>query len=248
MRTLTATEVDRLMIRRRPNGWPLMRQWWGKLLFMHWPLTVAELRPLVPPHLEIDTFDGQAWLGVVPFTMWGVRPSFAPSAPRLSAFHELNVRTYVHYKGVPGVWFFSLDAANRLAVWGANRFYHLPYFRARMSLRQQEQTINYQSQRIHPNAPPAEFAATWMIGDELDESQPGSLAFFLTERYCLYAARREQLYRCRIFHGSWPLRDARLSSYRSTMLEPLSLKPPDNAPLLHYAEALKADIWPPFKV
>jgi uncharacterized protein YqjF (DUF2071 family) len=118
-----------------------MRQHWGKLLFMHWAIDPEFLRPLIPSQLSIDTFDGKAWIGVVPFTMWGIRASFLPPIPGTSAFHELNVRTYVHFKGVPGVWFFSLDAASSLAVWGARTFYHLPYFNAEMSLAQQESSI-----------------------------------------------------------------------------------------------------------
>lgn len=248
LETFVTAEIDRLWLRARPSGWPLMRQWWGKLLFMHWSVPAHVLRPLVPPRLEIDTFGGNAWLGVVPFTMWGVRPSFAPAPPRLGAFHELNVRTYVHANGVPGVWFFSLDAANRLAVWGARRFYHLPYFNARIDLRQDSETITYSSQRTHTDAPPAEFAATWMIGDALGEAAHDSLDFFLTERYCLYSARRERLFRSRIFHQPWPLRQARLLSLRSTMIEALGLPTPAGEPLLHYAEALKTDIWPLVKV
>ena len=237
--------VDRMSIRARPpRGWPIMRQHWGKLLFMHWPIRADLLRPLIPSRLTIDTFDGSAWIGVVPFTMWGIRPSFAPPVPGLSAFHELNVRTYVHLDGVPGVWFFSLDAESRAAVWGARTFFHLPYFNARMSIEQQAQTILYTSRRTHPGAQNAEFNATWVIKDALQPaSEPGSLAFFLTERYCLYAAHRERLCRCRIFHPPWPLQDASLSSYRSTMIESLGLPAPEGSPLLHYAEALGVDIW-----
>src|ERR1700752_1138850 len=138
---------DRLAIRTRPGGIRLMRQNWGKLLFMHWRLDPEILRPLIPAQLSIDTFGGRAWIGVVPFTMWGSRASFLPPIPGTSAFHELNVRTYVHHEGVPGVWFFSLDAANSLAVWGARTFYHLPYFNARMRLDQREDSIRYSSTR-----------------------------------------------------------------------------------------------------
>src|SRR5437879_12864889 len=139
--------IDRLSIRSRPRGWPLMHQNWGKLLFMHWPIGAELLRPLIPAQLSIDTFDGKAWIGVVPFTMWGIRASFLPPIPCTSAFHELNVRSYVHLNGVPGVLFLSLDAANRLAVWGARKFYHLPYFNAEMSLTQEGSKIEYLSER-----------------------------------------------------------------------------------------------------
>lgn len=239
-----AGQIDRLSLRRTPRGLPLMRQNWGNLLFMHWPIDAALMRPLIPRRLAIDTFDGTAWIGVVPFTMWGVRPSFVPPLPFLSQSHELNVRTYVHLDGVPGVWFFSLDAALAPAVWAARRFFYLPYFKARMSLRQRAQTIDYHSHRTHLDAPPADFHAAWTIGEPLTQSEPGSLAFFLTERYCLYAARREELYRCRIFHPAWPLSRAHVSSFRSTMVESLGLPTPAGEPLLHYAEALKVDVWP----
>src|SRR5258707_5264670 len=149
------TKIDRLVLRTRPVGPSLMRQYWGKLLFMHWAIDAELLRPLVPSQLSIDTFDGKAWIGVVPFTMWGIRASFLPPIPGTSAFHELNVRTYVHFNGVPGVWFFSLDAVNRLAVWGARTFYHFPYYNAEKSLGQEGKTINYSSMRIYQRGAPA---------------------------------------------------------------------------------------------
>ncbi len=243
-----ANNIDRLLIRRRPAGWPVMRQWWGKLLFMHWPIDAELLRPLIPKRLTIDTFDGKAWIGVVPFTMWGIRPSFAPPLPGLSAFHELNVRTYVHCDGVPGVWFFSLDANNAPAVWAARNFFALPYFNARITLEERDKTIKYTSTRTHKSAAPAKLEATWNISESLEESAPDSLTFFLTERYCLYAARKEKLYRLRIFHPPWPLKQASLASSHTTMVEALGLPAPVGEPLLHYAEELKVDIWPLVKV
>lgn len=236
-------EADRLSVRARPRGTPVMRQNWGKLLFMHWPVEAELLRPLIPSQLSIDTFEGRAWIAIAPFTMWGVRPIFTPSMPRLSALHELNVRTYVHLNGVPGVWFFSLDAASPLAVWGARRFFHLPYFNARMSLEREGQTIIYASQRTHAGAPPARFKATWTIGESLPQTQHGELAFFLTERYCLYAAHQNKLYRARIAHQPWPFHQAQLKSFDSTMIESHGLPTPSGEPLLHYAEALKVDVW-----
>jgi uncharacterized protein YqjF (DUF2071 family) len=241
---MTSLFVDRLSIRRRPRGLPLIRQWWGKLLFMHWPISPGFLRQLLPPQLTLDTFEGQAWIGVVPFTMWGVRPYFSPPVPGLNSFHELNVRTYVHFDGVPGVWFFSLDINSPLATWGARRFFFLPYYDAEISLRQEGQSILYHSGRKEGGATPATFDAAWTYGEPLPPSEPDSLAFFLTERYCLYTAHREQLYRCRIFHPPWPLRRAEVSAYNSTMVAALGLPEPSGEPLLHYADSLKIDIWP----
>jgi uncharacterized protein len=241
---MSSNFIDRLSIRRRPSGLPLVRQWWGKLLFMHWAVPARELRPLLPPQLSLDTHEGAAWIGVVPFTMWGVRPYLGPPAPGLSSFHELNVRTYVHYNGVPGVWFFSLDINSALAAWGGRRFYFLPYHTARLSLAQKGRTINYASERTGSGAPPAAFRAEWTYGAPLDAAEPGSLEFFLTERYCLYSSHRGELFRCRIFHQPWPLRRAEVSSYDSTMIEALGVETPAGEPLLHYSEAVKVDIWP----
>ena len=239
-----AEAIDRLSIRARPGGFPVMRQHWGKLLFMHWPVDAALLRPLVPARLAIDTFDGQAWVGVVPFTMWGIRPTFAPPAPGLSRMHELNVRTYVHLDGVPGVWFLSLDVQSVVATWAARTLYFLPYYTAEMSLRQQGRTIHYESRRTTRGAPRADFEAAWEIGELLNASRPGSLTFFLTERYCLYSARGDKrLYRARINHPAWPLNAAELRSHRSTMIESHGLPTPHGTPLLHYAEHVKVDIW-----
>ena len=254
-------EVDRLSIRGRPGGLPLMHQRWGKLLFLHWPIDENFLRPLIPPSLEIDKFDGSAWIAVTPFTMWGIRASFLPPIPGTSAFQEMNVRTYVHLNGVPGVWFFSLDATNSLAVWAARRFYHLPYFRAEMDLRQNGKTIDYSSRRMNsPAGNPSEreqsaestsgdsstaqFKATWTIGEPLEQSQPGTLQFFLTERYCLYSSHGGRLYRARIFHQPWALQGATLTSLESTMIESLGLPPPQGAPLLHFSEEIGVEIWP----
>lgn len=235
---------DRLSIRTRPSGFPLMHQNWGKLLFMHWAIDAEVLRPLIPSRLSIDTFGEKAWIGVVPFTMWGIRAPFLPPIPGTSAFHELNVRTYVHYNRVPGVWFFSLDAENSLAVWGARTFYHLPYFNAEMSLKQEGKSISYSSKRVDERGAQAEFHATWTIREELPQTQPNSLEFFLTERYCLYSFHRDRLYRSRIFHQPWPLQCATLGSYRSTMIESLGTPQPECEPVLHYAESIAVDIWP----
>lgn len=235
-------------VRERPIGFPIMRQHWGKLLFIHWPIDVKLLRPLIPEHLAIDSFDGSAWIGVVPFTMWGIRASFLPPIPGTSAFHELNVRTYVTFNGFPGVWFLSLDAANRLAVWGARQFYYLPYFNARMSLDQTGNTIHYSSTRQDERGAPAELRTTWSIGEPLPRSSPGSIESFLTDRYCLYSEHNGRLYRSQIHHQPWPLQTAEVDSLESTMIECHGLPTPEGDPLLHYCEELSVDIWPLKKI
>jgi uncharacterized protein len=225
-----------------------MRQHWGKLLFIHWPVEISELRKLIPAQLEIDTFDGQAWIGLVPFTMWGLRPPFLPPLPWLSHSHELNVRTYVHLNGVPGVWFHSLDANNLPAVIGARVSFFLPYFYARMNLVQRRSRIDYKHVRRLSSRPVAEFRASWEIGPPLPEARPGSLDFFLTERYCLYSEKNGTVYRARIYHKPWPLREASLLDLHSTMIESMGLKVANTPPLLHYAEYQKVSVWRPEKV
>ena len=128
------TMAGRLAMRERPIGAPLLRQDWGDLLFLHWPVPAELLQPHLPPRLKIDTYDGMAWLAIVPFRMSKVRTRVSPPVPGANEFLELNVRTYVHLDGVPGVWFFSLDATNALAVWAARTFFNLPYLRATMRL------------------------------------------------------------------------------------------------------------------
>lgn len=238
--------IDRETIRQRPEELPLMEHHWGKLLFMHWPIPVERLRPLIPPQLTIDTFDGEAWVGITPFTLWNVRLSFTPPVPYLSDFHELNVRTYVLYRGVPGVWFFSLNTNSSMTVFGARTFYFLPYFNSNIDLRREGDTIHYHLRRTDAERPAA-FDASWEIGKELPEAEPGTLEFFLTERYCLYSASGESIYRARIAHRPWPLRQAALLSYESDIAESDYLPKLKGKPLVHYAESLAVDVWPPEK-
>jgi uncharacterized protein len=238
------TVDDRLEIRTRPNGLPLMHQVWGKLLFMHWRIEANLLRPLVPDGLEIDTFDGSAWIAVTPFTMWDIRglPPFLPPVPGFSSLHELNVRTYVHLNKVPGVWFFSLDCNSAAATLAARTLYFLPYYKAEIELEEKNGTIDYSLRRT--DDPPAELQASWKIGEAIPRSEPGSLEFFLTERYCLYSEGGDELHRARIHHEPWSLQRAELVSLRSNMIESLGLPSPKGDPLLHYSEEISVDIWP----
>src|SRR5947209_10714189 len=166
--------------------WPLparpwiMAQSWHDLLFAHWPIEPAVLRPRIPAKLEIDTFDGKAWLGIVPFSMTGVRLRATPPIPWLSAFPELNVRTYVTVEDKPGVWFFSLDAANPLAVIAARLSFHLPYFNAHMACRIENGWIHYRSDRTHRNAPAASFLGRYLPTGPTYNPRPGTLEHFLT--------------------------------------------------------------------
>jgi uncharacterized protein YqjF (DUF2071 family) len=237
------TELERVAIRERPDGQPLMHQKWGKLLFMHWRIEEAELRPLIPEQLEIDTFDGSAWIGIIPFTMWDIRafPPYLPAVPGLSSTHELNVRTYVHYNRVPGVWFFSLDCNSTAAVMAARAFYHLPYFNAHIDLEQHINTVDYALKRI--DHPPGYFNGSWNIGETIPFSHPDSLEFFLTERYLLYSEYEGELFRARVYHEPYELYKAELTNFGSTLLEPKQIPQPKTQPILHYAEQVSVDIW-----
>ncbi|HEX6732369.1 MAG TPA: DUF2071 domain-containing protein [Pyrinomonadaceae bacterium] len=241
---MSLTDLDRLAVRSRPDGVPLMHQTWGKLLFMHWRIDEKVLRPLIPEALEIDKFDGTAWIAVTPFTMWDIRafPPFLPPVPGLSALDELNVRTYVHYDGVPGVWFFSLDCNSGAAVLAARNLFLLPYFNADIEIEREDNTIEYELDRTED--PAASFRASWTVGETLPYSHPGSLAFFLTERYCLYTEDEGQIYRARIYHDPWPLMKATLNTFSSTMIESLDLPTPKDDPVFHYSEEISVEIWP----
>jgi uncharacterized protein len=221
-----------------------MAQSWSQLLFAHWPIRVETLRPLIPAQLQIDTFEGQAWIGVVPFYMSHVRARGLPLLPGTHTFCELNVRTYVTYEGKSGVWFLSLDAANPLAVLGARWAFHLPYYNADMSLRREGDIINYASSRTHRNAPPADFRASYQPTSQVFYSTPGTLVSWLTERYCLYAADKGgHLYRAEIHHAPWPLQDAQADIQVNTMAQAGGVDLPDTPPLLHYAERLDVVTW-----
>jgi len=228
-----------------PNGW-IMAQRWHDLLFAHWPVPEAMLRPHVPAILSIDTFEGQGWLGVVPFRMSGVRLRGTPAVPWLSAFPELNVRTYVVADEKPGVWFFSLDAGNAIAVAIARAWFHLPYFRARMSCRDREGWIEYGSERTHGGATSGVLLGRYRPVGAIFSVQSGSLEHFLTERYCLYTADDAgRIIRGEIHHAPWPLQAAQAELAKNTMAEAAGFSLSGVQPLLHFAKRQDVIVWPP---
>ena|ERR1700722_3100680 len=224
-----------------PSGPWIMKQTWHDLLFAHWPLSTAVIRPLVPLHLALDIFDGQCWLGVVPFHMSGIRARGLLPLPGLSRFPELNVRTYVTHGGKPGVYFFSLDAANLPAVWAARKFYHLPYFHAAMKSEDRDRTIVYSSRRIKS---PAEFRGRFRPTAAVRLRERGSLEHWLTERYCLYTSHRNAVYRGEIHHQPWPLQDAEAEFETNTVAAAAGIRLPTTPPVLHFARRLEVLIWP----
>jgi len=218
-----------------------MHQTWHDVLFAHWPLPAATLRPLVPQQLTLDTFDGECWVGVVPFHMSDIRRRGIPVLPGLSRFPELNVRTYVKYGEKRGVYFFSLDAANLPAVWAARTFYHLPYFHADMTTQEREGVIHYSSRRYRGRA---DFRGYYRPAAEVALASKGSIEHWLTERYCLYTEHRGQLYRGEIHHRPWPLQKAVAKFEINTVAQAAHVTLPKTNPHLVFARKLEVLIWP----
>lgn len=215
-------DSERLRIRSVPDQSAVMYQKWRSLLFLHFASDPIEIMPLLPPGLEVDTFpdpsgEPKAWVGLVPFRMEGVRPRFLPPLPGLSSFPEFNLRTYVHRRGRdPGVWFFSLEAANRIACAVARRFFGLPYHEAEMSLEEESELRKYHSKRLRGGAD-VEIEAE--LGPELPSAAPGTLEFFLVERYLLYSLKGGKLFTGRVHHAPYPLREAHVLNLRESLCE-----------------------------
>lgn len=229
-----------------PSSPWVMTQSWHELLFAHWPVDREALRALVPPVLPLDLFDGQAWVGVVPFRMSNVAPRGMPAMPGVSAFPELNVRTYVRVQDKPGVYFFSLDATSALAVKTARALFGLPYFTADMEVHGDGDWVVYRSHRPPstqmdgtgraPESMAADIAARYRPVGGVYAPAPGSLDQFLTERYCLYNVSGGQVRRVEIHHPAWPLQQAEAVIERNTMAAACGIHLPSMAPLLHFAK------------
>ncbi|SNS21639.1 hypothetical protein SAMN05421770_10123 [Granulicella rosea] len=233
-----------------PQGRWIMRQRWNDLLFAHWPIAPEAMRPLIPAGLALDTFEGQAWVGVVPFWMDRVRNRLAGEAtigvPTMGSFNELNLRTYVRSprSGKAGVYFFSLDASSALAVLGARTLFRLPYFLAAMRRSQGAGGgIDYASRRL-PTRRLAEFEASYRPTGALPASVPGTLQHFLTERYCLFTTFAGRTLVGDIHHAMWPLESAEAEIRVNTLPAAHGIALPDRPPILHFSRALEVTIWP----
>jgi uncharacterized protein YqjF (DUF2071 family) len=228
-----------------PNGPWIMTQSWHDLLFAHWPVDARVLRERLPSDLPLDLFEGQAWLGVIPFHMTNVAPRGVPWLPLVSAFPELNVRTYVTRDGKPGVYFFSLDAASAVAVATARALFHLPYHTATMVVQVDADEVRYRSTRNARSAGTAEFVARYAPVGPVQMPDRGTLEHFLTERYCLYALdRASRVRRLEIHHPPWPLQPADALISVNTMAEASGIHLPSTPPLLHFAKRLDVVAWP----
>ncbi len=200
-----------------PDRTWIMRMQWCDLAFLHWKVSASAIQATLPRGLALDTFEGEAYLGVVPFRMAGVAPRGIPPAPGLSRFPELNLRTYVIAEGKPGVWFYSLDASQWLAVRMARWAFHLPYFDAQMKVRIEDGWTFYESTRTHRGAPPGAFRGRYRpVGPE-QLAKPGTLEHWLTERYCLYAESRGRIFRGDVHHAPWPLQPAECEIEHNTI-------------------------------
>lgn len=225
---------------------------WVDLLFAHWPVPVQHLRSLVPPCLELDLYEGRAFIGVVPFRMEAVGPrglGWLPARlPSPRAFPELNVRTYVHVGDRPGVFFFSLDATSRLAVWAARRFFHLPYMNAAIRCQRQGDTVYYDSQRRDSRGGEGKFLGHYRAAGDAYSAGPGTLEHWLTERYCLYAVDRlGNPWRGEVHHEPWPLRPA-VAEFDQTVAQAHGFSL-DGAPeLVHFVDRLDVLAWLPQQV
>lgn len=211
---------------------------WEDLAFLHWPVSVDALRPLVPAALELDTFEGAAWVGVTPFRMTHVRPRFAPSVPTTRNFPELNVRTYVRWRGRAGVWFFSLDAASRLAVIAARVTLNLPYRHARMSTRRDGNAIEYESQRLEEPGTGAEFRAIYRPTGDPAPSVPDTFEYWSTERYSLFTVAHNRVLRLDIEHEPWALQPADVHVERNDVAGAAGIVLPDGPPRAHFSRTL----------
>lgn len=239
-------EIDRIAPTHRPERFSIMRQRWAELLFLHWEVEPDNLRRLLPDGLELDLFEGRAFVGLVPFTMTGIRPTALPPFPPLSNFHEINVRTYVHHRGTaPGVWFFSLDAANLAAVKLARAWFKLPYHFARMSLDITPERTHYTSQRLRPVPLPADCDLSYTPHGVVTHALPGTLDHFLCERYLLYAHDGRNLYRGQVHHPPYPLQTATIHHCRESLIAAAGiLRPETLPPLVHFAREVRVQIFP----
>ena len=223
------TPLQRLSCREVPAGRCIMRQRWSNLLFLHWPIDPACIRARLPKGLHVDTYGGKAWIGVVPFSMERVHPVGLPPLPWISWFLELNVRTYVHDdQGRPGVWFFSLDCNQPIAVEVARRFFHLPYNHARMSAKCDLGEINYRSLR---RGAAEESYFRYRPPVDGKPAQEHSLEWFLVERYLLFATDGSGHIRCgRVHHTPYQIESADNSEWSAESIRENGFELPSDPP------------------
>lgn len=255
--TAISDAIDRIRPTMRPPGSAIGHHRWTNLLFLHWRLPARQIERLLPAELTLDTWEGDAWVGLVPFHMSRVRPWWFPPVPWVSSFCETNVRTYVHFRGRdPGVWFFSLDASGSLAVRVARWRWHLPYYRSRMKLRRQADRVHYASRRLWPDPAGAACQVEARLGAALGaetparslppgRALPGTLEHFLVERYLLYAQPAPcRLVRGQVHHHPYQLRAATLERCQESLLAAAGIE--SSSPPCHaiFCDGVDVDVYP----
>lgn len=231
------------------RSWPIpsqkwiMRQGWHELLFVHWPVPVETVRPWVPAELEIDTFDGHAWVAVCSLLMDGIYVRGLPFISLFATFPEINVRTYVTYRGRPGVYFLSLDASNWLALTLARPWYHLNYYYANISVQKEEKYSVYRSIRKDRKTASAAFYAKYISTSDVYYAEKDTLDHWLMERYCLYSFdSRNNIYCAEVHHRPWPLQKADVEIRENTMTEEFHIRL-DRKPVIHYSKGVDSQVW-----
>ena len=242
--------IDRIAPTLEPDQTPLLFQNWHHLLFLHWEIPADKLQALIPHRLGIDTYQGKAYVGLVPFTLSGIRAPLTPPLPGISSFHEVNVRTYVHLDGRdPGVWFFSLDASSSLAVTVARAMYKLPYFDADIDFTASDDALSnvaFHSKRTDSRGSlPANLHVRYHpVEGPVQPAAPGSLEHFLVERYFLYAEDEErQLHRARVHHQPYPVQRAEVLELEETLVWATGIRRSDAVPLRHYAREVNVKVY-----
>jgi len=243
--------IDRVAPTLEPNAQVVMHQNWHHLLFLHWEIPPEELQRLVAPELTIDTFDGKAYVGLVPFTLTGVRPILTPPLPWISSFHEINVRTYVHRNGRdPGIWFFSLDASSSIAVAAARAAYKLPYFHSQIDFIATSEpvpTIDFIAHRDDPTGTtPANARIRYRPMEGIvTNASPGTIEHFLIERYILYTIDSDhRLCRASVHHQPYPIQRADVVEFEETLIWAAGIRRSQASPLRHYASEVNVKIYP----
>jgi uncharacterized protein YqjF (DUF2071 family) len=216
---------------------------WRQALLLHWRADPGALRRAIPPDLELDLYGGEAWISIVAFRITGARPRFAPPFAALPSFAEINVRTYVRDAEKAGVWFFTLDAANKAAVWGGRKL-NLNYLNANIACTFKAASYGYDSARTDRRAGAARFTATARIDPASRIAPPNSLEHWLVERYCFFTTQQGRAKRGDVVHDPWLLHDAIPSIPRNTLLSTANLTPLDDKPLAHASPGVSTRAWP----
>jgi uncharacterized protein YqjF (DUF2071 family) len=222
---------------------------WERLTFLHWSFEPSTVQRLLPPGLTVDTYDGLAWVGLVPFQMW-VAPPRLPALPWLGRFCETNVRTYVRDRhGRAGVWFFSLEAARLSAVVAARVTYRLPYYWASMRLRETPDQLEYRTQRRWPGPRDAGGSVVVRPGEPIPADEVTELEHFLTARWRLFSHAKDDMLRyADAEHPPWPLQRAQIEAYDDSLLIAAGLPQPVGEPLAHYSRGVEVRIGLPRRV